>query len=87
MSAKTNVYGDKLNMWHDVSFEKDDKEIFAYSTNKITIMYGIDLNEGGFFSAYTSEKHFMEFAPQKSFKHKSINAARVNALKILKIIN
>jgi hypothetical protein len=79
-----DVYGDKLNVWHDTSFEKGDKDSFAYSTKKGTVMYGKDLEEGGFFSAYTTEKHYMEFAPQKSFKHKSMKEAKTKALEHLK---
>lgn len=80
-----DVYGDKLNTWHDISFEKGDKDAFAYSTKKGTVMYGKDLDSGGFFSAYTKEKHYMEFSPEKSFKHKSMKEAKVKALELLKM--
>lgn len=83
---KKDVYGNKLNTWHDTSFEEGDKDSFANSTKKGTVMYGKDLEEGGFFSAYTTEKYYMEFAPQKSFKHKSMKEAKTKALELLKKI-
>jgi hypothetical protein len=81
---RKDVYGYKLNVWNDTSFEEGDKDSFAYSTKKGTVMYGKDLEEGGFFSAYTAEKHYMEFDPQKSFEHKSIKEAKTKALELLK---
>jgi hypothetical protein len=82
-----DVYGDKLNVWHDISFEKGDKDSFAYSTKKGTVMYGKNLNEGGFFSAYTTETHYMEFAPKESYKHNSMKEAKESALELLKKLN
>jgi len=81
---ETDVYGNKLNTWCDISFEEDNKNCFAYSTKELTIIYGKDIDLGGFFSAYTTEKYYMEFEPEKSFKHKSMKEAKIKALKLLK---
>ena len=81
-----NVYGDKLNKWHDISFEQGDEEQFAYSTLNGTVIYGIDLENGGFFAAFTTEPHFMEFEPRELHKFKNISEAKKKALEILKKI-
>jgi hypothetical protein len=82
---KLNTYGDKLGEWVDVSFDKTE-DFFAKTTDKGTIMYGIDLEHGGFFSAFTTEPFFMEFAPLKSFKHDSLEEAK-NFIENLELSN
>ena len=83
MKKEKDVYGCELNTWHDTSFEKNGGDSFAYSTKNVTVMYGKDLDKGGYFSAYTKEKYFMEFAPEKSYKHKTMQEAKTKALKLL----
>lgn len=86
LNYEKDVYGDRLNQWHDSSFEKGDGDSFTYSTKKGTIMYGKDLDECGFFASFTTEKHYMEFAPQKSYKFKTMKEAKEKAMQLLKSI-
>jgi len=78
-----DVYGDKFNEWHDTSFERGDGHSFAYSTKERTVMYGADLENGGYFASYTTNPNYMEFAPEKSYDFKTIEEAKKKAEQLL----